>query len=70
MKLSINGKEEEIGGELTVQELLAHRQGQSPEMVSVELNGGILRRNEFDTMKVKEGDVVEFLYFMGGGSQR
>ncbi|OPY68802.1 MAG: bifunctional sulfur carrier protein/thiazole synthase protein [Syntrophorhabdaceae bacterium PtaU1.Bin034] len=70
MKLSINGKEEEIGGELTVQELLAHRRVQSPEMVSVELNGAILRRNEFDTMKVKEGDVIEFLYFMGGGSQR
>ena len=39
-----------------------------PEMVSVEINGQILRRPEFDTTALKEGDKVEFLYFMGGGS--
>jgi sulfur carrier protein len=70
MRLSINGKQEEIAGDLTVRELLAYRNVQSPETVSVELNGVILRRTEFDEVKVKEGDVLEFLYFMGGGSVR
>jgi sulfur carrier protein len=31
------------------------------------LNGEILRRSEFDNTSVADGDVVEFLYFMGGG---
>ena len=38
-----------------------------PEMVSVELNGEFLRREVFESTTLKEGDKVEFLYFMGGG---
>ncbi len=68
MKLIINGKEEEIAGDLTIQELLAHKKVQTPEMVSVEINGVILKRSEFDVVRIKESDVIEFLYFMGGGS--
>jgi sulfur carrier protein len=37
-------------------------------MVSVELNGQILRRTEFDETTLEDNDKVEFLYFMGGGS--
>jgi len=33
----------------------------------VELNGEILERESFATTPVKDGDEVEFLYFMGGG---
>jgi len=35
--------------------------------VSVELNGKILKRSEFDTVTLADGDGIEFLYFMGGG---
>jgi sulfur carrier protein len=38
------------------------------EYVTVELNGEILLRGDFDTTQVREGDGVEFLYFMGGGN--
>jgi sulfur carrier protein len=68
MKITINGKQEELAGELTILELLAVKRVQQPDMVSVELNGDILRRFEFDSTGVKEGDIIEFLYFMGGGS--
>ncbi len=37
------------------------------QMVSVELNGQILKRSEFETTKLKDDDKVEFLYYMGGG---
>jgi sulfur carrier protein len=33
----------------------------------VELNGEILDRPVFESTPVKEGDAIEFLYFMGGG---
>jgi sulfur carrier protein len=67
MKLMVNGQEVSLSEELTVTELLSHRNVKMPEMVSVELNGRILRRPEFDTTSIADGDKVEFLYFMGGG---
>jgi len=67
MNLIVNGKEVSLGGTLTVNELLANQNVKMPEMVSAELNGRILRRSEFGTTALNEGDKVEFLYFMGGG---
>lgn len=67
MKLTANGKEVILNDRLTVNELLAHQSVKMPEMVSVELNGRILRRSDFGTTVLNEGDQVEFLYFMGGG---
>ena len=37
-------------------------------MVSVQLNDDFVDRNEWDALLIKEGDSVDFLYFMGGGS--
>jgi len=68
MKLIINGKEIELGTDLTVNELLAEQNVKMPEMVSVELNEQILKRSQFDDTQLKDGDKVEFLYFMGGGN--
>ena len=68
MKLVVNGKEINFTKDLTVNELLTEQKVKMPEMVSVELNGGILKRSEFEQTVLKEGDKVEFLYFMGGGS--
>jgi sulfur carrier protein len=68
MKLQINGKQEEVTGEVTVHELLIEKDVESPDMVSVELNGIILSRSDFTQVRVKENDAIEILYFMGGGS--
>lgn len=68
MKIKVNGKDEEINGieSITVIDLLTKRDV-NPEMVSVEVNDKILSKEEFATILLKEGDRVEFLYFMGGG---
>ena len=69
MKIRINGEETVIEKEtVTMSELLQFKDVKMPEMVSVEFNGDMLDRELFDTTIVKEGDVVEFLYFMGGGA--
>ena len=68
MVLIINGEEVTTKEGLSVNELLVEHDVKMPEMVSVELNGQILRRNTFETTQLNEGDKVEFLYFMGGGS--
>ena len=68
MELKINGEKENIEKEnLTISELLKIKDVKMPEMVSVEHNGEMLERDQFDTVKVGAGDEIEFLYFMGGG---
>jgi sulfur carrier protein len=67
MKVTVNGDEVDISGEISVTELLKEREVKMPDMVSVELNGEILERGTFPTTTVKEADKLEFLYFMGGG---
>lgn len=71
MQLTINGEKKEVTPEtMTVTELLAHQGVEMPDMVSVQVNGDFLEREAFDSRVVKEGDEVDFLYFMGGGSSR
>ena len=52
---------------MNVLELLAFQEVEMPDMVSVSINGDVLKRETFDTTLLKEGDAVEFVYFMGGG---
>ncbi|MHC4265868.1 MAG: sulfur carrier protein ThiS [Planctomycetota bacterium] len=68
MKLVVNGKDIVFDESLTVNQLLVEHNVKMPEMVSVELNGQILRRSQFDNTILQNDDKVEFLYFMGGGS--
>lgn len=68
MTLKINGKEKEIEDNLTVSEILVKENVEMPDMVTVQLNGEYLDRDKFDEIVLKENDVIDFLYFMGGGS--
>lgn len=69
MKISINGKETILADNSgrTVDSLLEELDVSQRLYVTVELNGEILDRPVFVTTPVREGDVIEFLYFMGGG---
>ena len=67
MKLALNGKESDFTDGLTVSELLVEQQVKTPEMVSVELNGQILKRSKFEDTVLKDGDKIEFLFFAAGG---
>jgi sulfur carrier protein len=69
MKIQINDTATEIPANLTITTLLAHQKVKMPDMVSVQVNGTILERKDFDTTPVRENDSVEFLYFMGGGAR-
>jgi len=68
MRIQINGQAKEAPDGLNVTALIAHEKIKQPLMVSVEHNGDILDREAFETTTVKDGDTVEFLYFMGGGA--
>ena len=71
MTITINGKETSLQeqGIRTVESLLEELDVAQRSYVTVELNGEILDRESFAITPVKVGDVIEFLYFMGGGSR-
>ena len=67
-KVIVNGEPQEVQLPLSLTELIRQNDVQQPEMVSVQLNDNFVDRNEWDALLIKEGDSVDFLYFMGGGS--
>jgi thiamine biosynthesis protein ThiS len=68
MKIKVNGKEQSIEvNPILLLDLIKQNNVKQPDMVSVQLNGDFVQRGDFDHTVIKEGDVVEFLYFMGGG---
>lgn len=68
MKFKVNGEEKSIEQEkVTVTELLGISEVEMPDMVSVQLNGEFVNRENYPSTSVNEGDEVDFLYFMGGG---
>jgi len=66
-KISVNGKAQEVETPISISELIKLNNVAQPEMVSIQLNGQFVNREDFDTTQVTDGDEVDFLYFMGGG---
>ena len=67
-KITVNGEVQEVESGLSLTELIKQNNVEQPEMVSVQVNDDFVDRTEWDALEIKEGDVVDFLYFMGGGS--
>lgn len=65
MRVTINGKPEDVQGE-TVLDILQVK-SIDPHMVAVELNTQTIERDQLATTSVKDGDQLEFLFYMGGG---
>src|SRR3989338_8752043 len=66
IKISLNGKPNEIKAGMTVSELL-EKWRMRPEVVTVEINEDILQKLDYETTVIKNGDKVEFVFYMGGG---
>ena len=66
-KIIINGEAQEVQLPITLTELIRKNNVLQPEMVSVQVNDDFVDRDEWDKVSIKEGDAVDFLYFMGGG---
>ena len=65
MQLKINGKPEEFPGG-SILDLLTTKKIE-PQMVAVEVNDSMVEREQLATTQLKEGDRLEFLFYMGGG---
>ena len=67
MKITVGGEKKEVPDGLTVAELIELEQVETPEYVTVSINAEFIDRSTFESRVLREGDEVEFLYFMGGG---
>ena len=66
IKITLNGKPNEIKAGMTVTDLLT-KWRMRPELVTVEINENILQKLDYDSTEIKSGDKVEFIFYMGGG---
>jgi thiamine biosynthesis protein ThiS len=67
MRIKLNGDPYDVPGPLTAADLLA-RLGIDGRRVAVEHNLVILKRAAFERTTIAEGDEVEIVNFVGGGS--
>ncbi|MBR1757906.1 MAG: sulfur carrier protein ThiS [Lachnospiraceae bacterium] len=67
MKIKVAGEVKEVKEGLTLTELIEIEQVETPQYVTVSLNEEFVESGSFAETVLKDGDDVEFLYFMGGG---
>ena len=67
MRLVINGEDREVAEGINLSELVKILQ-LTPERVAVELNHRVVRRAEWTETNLTEGDRLEIVHFVGGGS--
>lgn len=68
MFITVSGEKKEVKDGITLGELITLEQVETPEYVTVSVNEEFVESEGRDAVTLKEGDIVEFLYFMGGGS--
>ena len=67
MTITVAGEKKEYKDGLTLPELLTVENVEMPEYVTVSINDEFVPSEEKEATVLKDGDNVEFLYFMGGG---
>lgn len=67
MIITVAGEKKEVKDGLTLTELIAGENIEMPEYVTVSINDEFVDDEDKEKTIIKDGDSVEFLYFMGGG---
>ena len=67
MKLTVAGIKKEYEAGLSVKKLIELENVENPMYVTVTVNDEFVKSDELETTILRDGDTVEFLYFMGGG---
>lgn len=67
MTITVAGRKKEVEEGLTLPELIELEKVETPEYVTVSVNEEFVASGDVADTVLKDGDAVEFLYFMGGG---
>ena len=68
INLKVNGESQTVGANIRLPQLLVEM-GLNPRLLAVEYNGEILHRQFWDETVMQEGDRLEIVTIVGGGSQ-
>jgi len=66
MRVQVNGEIREIPSELSLAELLDHLSMPS-RLLAIELNKTVVRKKDWEDIKIKDADTIEIIHFVGGG---
>ncbi|MDQ7055770.1 MAG: sulfur carrier protein ThiS [Persephonella sp.] len=66
MKIILNGEEKEVKEGITVQELIEELRIKAPNY-AVAVGMEVIPKSEYSSYRLKEGDRVEIVTFVGGG---
>ena len=67
MTITVAGNKKEYEDGINLPTLIEKEQIDNADYVTVTINDEFVEREKFPETIIKDGDVVEFLYFMGGG---
>jgi thiamine biosynthesis protein ThiS len=67
MKLVINGEERTVPDVPTLATLIESL-GMKPDRIAVELNREIVQRGKWSDTALRDGDKLEIVHFVGGGT--
>lgn len=69
MTITVAGNTKEYEEGILLTTLIEKEEVENAEYVTVTINDEFIDREKFSATAIKEGDVIEFLYFMGGGAK-
>ncbi|MGI9056488.1 MAG: sulfur carrier protein ThiS [Pyrinomonadaceae bacterium] len=66
MQVLINGEKRTIENELNLRELLEKLELPTTR-IAIELNKDVIRKKDWETIKISDADKIEIIHFVGGG---
>lgn len=68
LRIIINGEPRELPESMSLSDLVAHL-SLVPERLAIEFNREVVRRADWPRTMLSEGDQLEIVHFVGGGSR-
>lgn len=66
MHITLNGQKKETPSSQSLGEVV-NRFCASPAVLIAEVNGTIVKKNQWDEIRINDGDTIELVSFVGGG---
>jgi thiamine biosynthesis protein ThiS len=66
IEITLNGEPREVSSDITVADLVDSL-GMKRERVAIERNREVVRRADWEVVRLQTGDRIELVHFVGGG---
>ena len=68
MEIIVNGESQNVSNPITIEELIG-RIGLRSDRLAVERNHEVVPRSQWSNVTLEEGDRIEIIHFVGGGTR-